>query len=266
MISSVGGPKTGLYLMFSAHRRAVVPLSLALAGVALVATGCESTQDKSAKIAAELGPVQQEKGLKISEQSEDAEVVSTTLLTDQNGSAVVVRLHNRSNQDLVGVPIAIDVLDAKGKSVYRNDIPGIEPALAAVPFIPAGGDTAWVHDQILATGKPAKVEVKVGAGGKPFTGKQPRVSVSEPKVEGDPFSGVLAGGNVENQSGEDLERLLLYAIATKGGKIVAAGRGAIEPFKAKPKPVPYNIYFIGDPRGADASVTEFPSIPGFELE
>ena len=35
--------------------RAVAPVTLVLAGVALVATGCESTQDKSAKIAAELG-------------------------------------------------------------------------------------------------------------------------------------------------------------------------------------------------------------------
>ena len=48
------------------------------------------------------------------------------------------------------------MLDAKGKSVYRNDIPGIEPALAAMPFIPAGGETDWVHDQILAAGKPTR--------------------------------------------------------------------------------------------------------------
>ncbi|HET8862685.1 MAG TPA: hypothetical protein VFM94_05485 [Solirubrobacterales bacterium] len=231
-----------------------------------MATGCESTQDKSAKIAAELGPVKQEKGLKISKQSKDVEVVSSALLTDPNGSAVVVRLRSKSNEDLVGVPIAIDVLDAKGKSVYRNDIPGIEPALAAVPFIPAGGETEWVHDQILATGKPAKVEVKVGEGGEPFSGEQPKVSVSDPKIEGDPYSGLLAGGNVENESGEDLERLLLYAVASKGGKIVAAGRGAIEPFKAKPKPIPYNIYFIGDPKGAAVKVSQFPTLPGHELE
>lgn len=243
-----------------------MPLAIALAGVALVVTGCESTQDKSAKIAAELGPVKQEKGLKITTQSKDVEVVSSTLLTDPNGSAVVVRLRNSSNEDLVGVPIAIDVLDAKGKSVYRNDIPGIEPALAAVPFVPADGETEWVHDQVLATGKPAKVEVKVGEGGMPFSGEPPRISVSDPKLEGDPYSGVLAGGNVENESGEDVERLLLYAVATEGGKVVAAGRGAIEPLKAKPKPVPYNIYFIGDPSGADVEITQFPSIPGFELE
>lgn len=246
--------------------RTPLPLAIALAGVALVVTGCESTQDKSAKIAAELGPVEKEEGLKITKRSKDVEVVSTTLLTDQAGSAVVVRLRNTSNEDLVGVPIAIDVLDAKGKSVYTNGIPGIEPALAAVPFIPAGGETEWVHDQILATGKPAEVKVRMGAGGEPFAGELPRISITDPKIEGDPYSGVLAGGEVVNESGQDLDRLLLYAVATQNGEIVAAGRGAIEPFKAKPKPAPYNVYFIGDPRGAEVSVTKFPSLPGFELE
>ena len=260
------GPKCRFGGDKSSRRRAVVPVSLALAGVALVATGCESTPDKSAKIAAELGPVQQEEGLKITKQSKDVKVVSTTLLSDQNGSAVIVRLRNESPKNLVGVPVAIDVLDAKGKSVYTNGIPGIEPALAAVPFIAAGGETEWVHDQILATGVPAKVDVKVGEGGEPFEGEQPQITVSKPKLEGDPYSGILAGGDVEYQSGEDLERLLLYAVATKGGEIVAAGRGAIEPLKPKPKPFPYNIYFIGDPSGAELEISQFPSLPGFELE
>lgn len=238
--------------------RSPLPLALALAGVALVATGCESTQDKSAKIAAELGPVKQEKGLKISAESKDVKVVSATLLTDPAGSAVVVRVRNGSQRALAGVPIAIDVLDAKGKSVYANTIPGIEPALAAIPYVPAGGEIEWVHDQILAGGKPAEVEVRIGAGGEPVDGEQPRISLTEPELEGDPYSGVLAGGEVENESDEDLDRLLLYAVATEGGEIVAAGRGAIEPFKAKPKPVHYSIYFIGDPRGAEVTVSKFP--------
>ncbi len=243
-----------------------IPVVLALAGVALVATGCESTQDKSAKIAEELGPVAQEKGLKISKRSKDVRVVSTEVLTDVNGSAVVVTLHNDSNADLVGVPISIDVLDKKGKSVYRNDVPGIEPALAAVPFIAAGSDADWVDDQVLTAGRPARVEVEVGEGGKPFEGTPPKVDVSAPSVEGDPYSGLLAGGNVVNESGEDIQRLLLYAVARRGSSIVAAGRGAIEPLKDKPKPVPYNIYFIGDPKGADVTVTDFPTLPGFEEE
>ncbi|HXR30485.1 MAG TPA: hypothetical protein VN752_05045 [Solirubrobacterales bacterium] len=237
-------------------------MALAFAGVALVASGCESTQDKSAKIAAELGPVTQEKGLRIDERSRDVRVVDTALIGDANGDAVVVELHNDSNRDLAEVPLLIDVLDAKGKSVYRNDIPGIEPALAAVPFIPAGGEVAWVHDQVLATGEPAKVEVTVGADAEEASGARPEVSVSTPQLESDPYTGVAAGGEVINESGEDIERLLLYAVARDGGMIVAAGRGAIEPLKDKPKPVAYNVFFIGDPKGAEVTVTEFPTRAG----
>jgi len=246
--------------------RSPLPLAIALAGVALVVTGCESTQEQSARIGAELGPVKQEKGLHITRPSKDVKVVSTTLLTEPEASAVVVRVHNGSDKDLVDVPIAIDVLDAKGNSVYKNDIPGIEPELAAIPFVAAGADVDWVNDQILATGKPASVKATVGAGGTPYSGEQPKISVSAPKVEGDPYSGVLAGGNVVNETGEDEGRLLLYAVASKGGKIVAAGRGAIERLKPEPKPLPYNIYFVGDPRGGEVTVTDFPTLPGFEEE
>ena len=66
--------------------------------------------------------------------------------------------------------------------------------------------------------------------------------------------------------GEDQERLLLYAVATEGGEVVAAGRGAIEQIKAERKPLPYNIYFIGDPRGAERHRDQFPTLPGFEEE
>jgi len=257
------GTKADVYRPDSA-RRPLWPVALVLAGVVLMATGCESTQDKSARIAAELGPVAQEKGLRIAERSEDVRVLDTTLLSDANGSAVVVEVRNDSGRDLVEVPILIDVLDAEGRSVYRNDIPGIEPALAAIPFVPAGGEVTWVHDQVLATGKPASVEVTLGASDASFSGEQPQVSVSEPKLEGDPYTGVAAGGEVLNRSGEDLDRLLLYGIARDGREVVAAGRGAIEPLKANGKDVAYNIYFIGDPRGTDLTVTQFPTLPGRE--
>jgi len=240
------------------------PLVAAIAGVALVTTGCQSTQSKSAEIAAELGPVQQEKGLKITAASKDVKVVSTSLLSDANGSAVVVELRNTSQEDLADVPIAIDVRDAKGKSVYSNDLPGLESALTHVPYIEAGGETAWVHDQVLAVGKPKSVEVTVGEGGVPFSGEVPAFDVSEPKLEGDPYSGVVAGGKAENESGEQIDRLLLYAVARKGEEVVAAGRGAIEKVKPEPKPLFYNVYFIGDPRGADVEVISFPTLPGVD--
>lgn len=240
------------------------PALVAIAAVALVATGtgCETTAQKSAQIAEELGPVKQEKGLKITKGSAEVKVVATTVLSDAEGAAVVVEVRNSSAEALADVPIAIDVLDAAGKSVYRNDLPGLETALTAIPYVPAKGTAVWVNDQVLATGKPVDVKATVGAGGTVVSAPPPKFTASRPKVEGDPYSGIVADGDVENESGERNDRVLIYAVARKGGKVVAAGRGAIEKVKEEPKPLPYNVYFIGDPRGAEVEVTLYPTLPG----
>lgn len=234
-------------------------------GLALLAVvalgGCQSTQSRSAELEEENANVLlEEEGLKVTKEDPDIEVVETSVLSEAEGSAVVVELHNDSGQDLVDVPIAIDVRDAKGRSVYRNDAPGLEQALVAVPYIPANGDATWVHDQVLATGKPAAVGVKVGVGGTPFSGELPDIEVSEPKLEGDPTSGMAADGDVVNRTGEDQNRFLIYGVARQGGKVVAAGRGAIEHLKPEAKKVPYNVYFIGDPTGAELTLYEYPTL------
>lgn len=242
--------------------RPIVAAGFALL-IATSLVACQSTQSRSAQLEKEgAKELLSEAGLKIEKESGDVKVTSTAVLDDPNGAAVVVGLHNSSGQSLVDVPILIDVRDAKGKSVYRNDIPGIEPALASVPYIPAGGDTEWVNDQVLAAGKPKSVEVKVGESRDSYSGEQPDILVSPAKVEGDPVSGLEATGAVVNKTGKEQERLLLYAIARKGDKVVAAGRGAIEHLKAGTKPLHYDIFFIGDPSGAELEVTDFPTLPG----
>lgn len=240
------------------------PALVAIASVALVttATGCETTAQKSARIGEELGPVKVEHGLKIKAVNKDVKVVAATVLSDDEGAAVVVEARNSSGTALADVPIAIDVLDAKGKSVYANDLPGLETALTAIPYVPAKGTAVWVNDQVLATGKPEDVKVTIGAGGSAANGPVPKFTASAPKLEGDPYSGVVAGGNVENESGEKNDRVLIYAVARKGGKVVAAGRGAIEKVKEERKPLPYNVYFIGDPTGAAVEISLFPTLPG----
>ncbi len=239
-------------------------VAAALAALALGALGgCQSTQSRSAELE-EQGEktLLVDSGLKIEKQSQDVKVLGAEVLSDANGSAVVVTLRNSSDRDLVDVPILIDVRDAKGKSVYRNDIPGIEPALAAVPYLRAGEEVDWVNDQIIADGKPSKVEVKVGAEADTFDGEIPAVDVSEPKLTGDPVSGIEATGGVVNRTGEDQGRLLLYVVARRGGAVVAAGRGAIDHLKAGTKPLHYDVFFIGDPGGAELELVAFPTLPG----
>jgi hypothetical protein len=240
-------------------------------GFALLATvslaACESTQSRSAALEDEgATKLLSESGVKIEKESTDVKVTSTALLSDPNGSAVVVNLHNASNKNLVDVPILIEVLDAKGKSVYKNDIPGIEPALVSVPYIPGGGDVEWVNDQVLASGEPKSVKVRVGASSDSYSGQLPDVVVSAPKIEGDPASGIEATGTVVNRTGEEQGRLLLYAVGRKGGEVVAAGRGAIEHLKPGTKPLHYDIFFIGNPRGTNLEVTHFPALPNSESE
>jgi hypothetical protein len=240
------------------------PALVAIAALALLTTGtgCETTAQKSARIGEELGPVKQEKGLRITSPTKDVKVVAATVLSDREGAAVVVEVRNSSGTALADVPIAIDVLDAAGKSVYANDLPGLETALTAIPYVPANGTAIWVNDQVLATGTPQDAKVTVGAGGTRVDGPVPKFTATEPKLEGDPYSGVVAGGNVENESGEKNDRVLIYAVARQGGKVVAAGRGAIEKVKQERKPLPYNVYFIGDPRGAAVEISLFPTLPG----
>lgn len=242
---------------------------IAVAALALLAvaglSACQSTQDKSAELEAKGGTqLLSEEGLEIKRENPDVKVTSTALLSNAEGNAVVVGLHNDSGQNLTEVPILIEVLNSKGKSFYKNDIPGIEPALAAVPYIPAHGDAEWVDDQVLGAGKPKSVKVKVGTGGGAYSGAIPDIEVSQPKIEGDPVSGISATGNVVNKTGTDQRRLLLYAVARKGGRVVAAGRGAIEHLKPERKALKYTIFFIGDPSGADLKLSEFPALTSAE--
>jgi hypothetical protein len=254
----------------SAARRPLRPgrpiLAAGLGVLALASlTACQSTQSHSHELEeASKTVLLEDEGLKVTKEDPNIKVTSTTVLTEAEGNAVVVELHNDSGQNLVDVPIAVEVLDAKGKVVYGNDAPGLEQGLVAVPFIPANGDAVWVNDQVLATGKPASARVKVGVGGLPYSGAQPDIEVSAPKVEGDPVSGLVAEGTVVNHTGEDQKRLLFYAVARKGGKVVAAGRGAIEHLKPDTKKLFYNVYFIGDPTGADVELTSYPTleVPG----
>lgn len=215
---------------------------------ALLATGCQSTQDKSAALEAKGGEAFKEKGLTVKVASKDVKVLSKTVLSDENGAAVVVDLENETDRTLVGVPVAIDVTDGK-KSVFKNDDPGIEPSLAGVSVLAAGKSIAWVHDQVLATSKVSAVEVKPGKdkGGAPE--KLPEIEVGPAKLVTDPTSGVAAEGKVTNRSDLLQRKLVIFGVARKGEKVVAAGRSQVEKL-APGKTATYQIFFIGNPRGA----------------
>jgi hypothetical protein len=232
---------------------------LAGIGAALAVSACQSSQAKNKVLAAKGHTIlKQEKGLQITKTSNVVKVLGTSVLSDANGAAVVVTLRNDSTQALENVPLEIDVRDAKGKTVFKNTTPGLDPTLTSVPVMQPGQTVDWVNDQILASGTPKSVDAKVGVSQQTLPPSAPQIEVSPAKLHNDPVSGVEAEGTVTNNSSVQQNGLTLFAVARKGGKVVAAGRGGIKVI-APNGDRPYHIFFIGDPKGAQITVTAPPS-------
>ena len=239
-------------------------MSRALAGLAvglalLAPTACESTQAKSAELKAHGGKAFKQEGLDVKQRNGDIDVVAKQVIHDANGTAVVVVMRSRAAQPLEGVPVEIEVLGKGGKSLFKNDQPGVDKALVGPSVLPPGRDFGWVHDQVVTSAPAVSVKVTPGAGKGPVTGQLPKIELSAPKLHGDPTSGIEATGTVTNASDIEQADLVLYCVARRGDRIVAAGRGGIPRLKARQKRG-YHIFFIGDPRGAKLSVEAPPTV------
>ncbi|MCB0865741.1 MAG: hypothetical protein KDB58_08515 [Solirubrobacterales bacterium] len=227
-----------------------------------VATGCQSTQATSAEREAEGSQLlNSEKRLKVKKENPDIKVLDTAMLTDDSGTAVIVEVENTSDEVQANVPVLIDVRDAKGKTVFSNDTPGLEPALVAIPVIESGETFDWINNQVLPTGKPASVKVKVGFGDEDVPQTIPEIKVGKPKLKTDPVTGVEAVGTVTNDSPVLQEFLTIFAVARKGDEIVAAGRAVLKRLQPNgERDGTYHVFFVGDPEGADITATAPPSV------
>lgn len=220
-------------------------LCVTLAGPALA--GCESTQDKAAKLAASSKDAFSAKGQQVTKENPDVEVVATDVLQDPNGTAVAVTLRNRSDKALVGVPISVDVEGPKG-SLYKNDAAGLDTSLISVALLRPQEQLTWVNDQVIVAEKPKGATALAGAQKSVLTTEVPRITLQQIKVSNDQ-EGPKATGFVVNKSDVDQRELVIYGVAKKGGKVVAAGKGQVPRVKAG-KRVEFNVFFIGDPTGA----------------
>jgi hypothetical protein len=236
----------------------------ALVLLALALAACESNQERSAELAkaakAHEGEAARRRGLAqraltITRPSAKVKVTSAVIVRGSERAAAVVRLRNISSTTLREVPIQITVRNAHGDSVYMNDLPGLSPTLASVALIPRHSVETWIDDQVQATGTPASVTAKVGEG-MPATSSVPSLN-----VVGAHLSEAQAEGNVVNHSTVAQQELVVDAVARRAGRIVAAGRAVLASAPARSS-TPFQIFFVGDPGGAQLEVSAPPSAPG----
>lgn len=231
---------------------------LALALAALALAGCETTAEKSAKLekAAKRLAVAGN-GLLITHPSTDVKVLQTTVLQGSEGAAAVVRLSNVSSHTLRDVPIAITVKDAGGHTLFQNNAPGLEAALVSVPSLPAHGEASWVDDQLPASGKPASVSALVGQA-PTAAGGAPQIGIQGIHVIEDPSRGIGTSARLSNHSRVAQQNLVVFAVARRGGKLVAAGRAVLGEVAAGAS-MSFEVFYVGDPRGAQLAMSAPPT-------
>jgi hypothetical protein len=232
--------------------------ALALAGSL---SGCETTAEKSARLertAHRERPV--EHGLTIAKRSPNVHVLSATLVHGGEGNAAVVTLRNDSGHTLRDVPIAITVKDAGGSTVFQNNAPGLEAALTSLASLPAHGEATWIDDQVqVSSGTPASVSAIVGEA-PAASGAVPRIEV-EGVHASEEGGGAGAAGTVRNRSNVTQQNLVVYVLARRAGKIVAAGR-AVLPEVGVGASLPFQAFFVGSPMGAHLEASAPPTTFG----
>lgn len=238
-------------------------MALVLASTAVLAVGgagCETTREKAAKFGRGGNAAFRVEGLDVGRANRDVRVVETSVVTDANGSAVVAVLRNTGRSALVDVPIALVVRDARGRAVARNDDAGLERGLTHAALLPVGRETLWVHDQVIVTaGRAVAADVTPGAGRPAPSGAAAiDIAVEDSRLEGDPSSGITAVARAVNRSRVTQRDLVIVCVARRGGRVVAAGRAIVPSLRAGGR-AKFQVFFIGDPSGAELTFDAQPT-------
>jgi hypothetical protein len=243
--------------------------ALVLVALALALTGCESNQERSAKLEKAAGRHKGEaarrralaqRALTITRPSSKVNVIATAVVHSSEGAAAVVTLRNTSSTALLDVPIQITVRNAHGASIYANDIPGLSATLLSTALLPAHATLTWIDDQVQASGTPASVSARVGEG-TPATGAIPQLSIEGAHISEAQAGSGEAEGNVVNHSAVAQQALVVYALARRAGRIVAAGRAVLASVPVGTS-TPFQVFFVGDPSGAQLEVSAPATTPG----
>jgi hypothetical protein len=229
---------------------------LALAALALA--GCETTQEKSAQLeraARRKGVAQNAPGLRIASASKTVKVSAASALHTREGTAAIVTLSNSAGAQRE-VPLLISVSQSGGAPVSNSE-PGLARSLTSAAYVPAHGSAVWVDDQITLSGAPGAVTAKAGEG-KAASGAPPRIVLGPHRLETEPGGEVLTG-TVSNRSPITQHELAVYALAKRGGRTVAAGRGVVSSL-APGASSRFQIFLVGgSAAGAQLTLSAPPS-------
>ncbi len=117
----------------------------------------------------------------------------------------------------------------------------------------------WVNDQLLGAQAPASVHAPRRRRRTPSRASRD-ITLSAVALR-DRRAGTYLTGTVANRSARAAAYVPVFAVAQRGGRVVAAGRALVPklPVTPGPKPVRFRLLFVGNPSGAKVALTVAPT-------
>jgi hypothetical protein len=236
-------------------------LAVASCGVLSVAlSACESTEQESARISREGQRLVASQGpLKLGAVSHSVRVSEVTLLSGGGRMAVAVRLSDTSTRPQKDVPLVVEVEGTGGKRLYSNETGGLDASLQHIALLQPRQEEYWVDDQILTSQSATTARVRAGSAPEVRSSSIPQLTATAGPISRQAGLSVLAGGLV-NHSATSMEKVPVFAVALRAGRIVAAGRAVVESLPAHSARVPFQIFLVGNPAGATIKLTAAPTV------
>jgi hypothetical protein len=213
----------------SASRIHIVRTGLAAVPVAALLSGCVTTQQVAtrarlidARIRASQSPLQ------VTSVNPDVRVAGVSLIRARHGTAVVAELRNLTTHPLTDLPVLVGIRTPTGRRISLNQAAGnayLDTHVVAI----GGGDTAtWVFTsrrRLRVAGAPF---VRVGtaqipqSSGKNLPQIEVRAATAATTTEGHALSLSVSNLSAIPQAG-----LPVYAVASRRGRVLGAGRATV---------------------------------------
>jgi hypothetical protein len=224
-------------------------------------SACESTQQESEKIGREgKQPTAGGGSLKLGAVNHGVRVSDVTLLSSAGRTAVAAKLTGTATCPQLDLPVLVEVTGAHGKVSYSNETGGLEASLQRMALLRPGQGEWWVDDQVLASQSAVGVKLRVGTGSTPRAGSAPAtLSTTAPDVTEQGGLSVVSADLV-NHSAKAQGKVPVFAVAVRGGRVVAAGRAVVGVLPGHPgASVPFQIFLVGNATGASIELTAVPT-------
>jgi hypothetical protein len=213
----------------SANRIHVALAVMATVPVAALLSGCVTTQQVAtrarlvdARIRASQAP------LDVTSVNPEVRVAGVSLIRARHGTAVVAELHNLSTHPLTDLPVLVGIRTPTGRRISLNQAADTAYLDTHVVAIGSGETATWVFTSRRRLSVAGAPFVRVGTTQLPQSSGEslPQIEV-RPATTATTIDGHALSLSVSNLSGIPQAGLPVYAVASRRGRVLGAGRATV---------------------------------------